>query len=243
MNDEEKFLNHGFVLKKKLFNEEEINKLDRLIQQRKEKEASTNNIQTSSGKLSMNLWNKVSDDLFGRFSTNERIVNPMQEFLKDEIYHYHSKIIFKKPGDGGFDWHQDYGYWYNNACLYPDMGSCFIMIDQANKANGCLKVLQGSHKVGRISHDNRKTGEETADIERILELEKRHETVYIEADRGDTLFFHSNLLHSSAANKSDYSRRTLIICFNTKTNNPYKEIAHSSYEPLIKSSYNSILEY
>ena len=74
MNDEEKFLNHGFVLKKKLFNEEEINKLDRLIQQRIEKEASTKNIQTSSGKLSMNLWNKVSDDLFGRFSTNERFL-------------------------------------------------------------------------------------------------------------------------------------------------------------------------
>tara|TARA_B110000116_G_scaffold126492_1_gene109626 strand:- start:339 stop:626 length:288 start_codon:yes stop_codon:yes gene_type:complete len=95
----------------------------------------------------------------------------MQEFIKDEVYHYHSKVIFKKPGDGGFDWHQDYGYWYHNACLYPNMGSCFIMIDKANKKNGCLKVLKGSHAVGRINHENRKTGEETADIESIYELE------------------------------------------------------------------------
>ena len=243
MNDNEKFLKDGYIIKKKLFSEYEIDKLDKFIQQRAAKEASTDNVQTSTGKLSMSIWNKPSDDLFGRFSTNERIVNPMQEFLKDEVYHYHSKIIFKKPGDGGFDWHQDYGYWYHNACLYPDMGSCFIMIDQANKANGCLKVLRGSHKAGRISHDNRETGEETADIERIAELEKRHESIFIEADKGDVLFFHSNLLHSSDANKSDNSRRTLIVCFNTKDNNPYRKVAHSSYTPLIKSSYDSITKY
>ena len=243
MNDIEKFLKDGYILKRKLFSEGEIDKLDKFIQQRIEREASADNVQTSTGKLSMSIWDKASDDLFGRFSTNERIVNPMQEYLKDEIYHYHSKVIFKKPGDGGFDWHQDYGYWYHNACLYPDMGSCFILIDKATKENGCLKVLKGSHMAGRINHDNKETGEETADTERILELEKRHEKVYIEADKGDVLFFHSNLLHSSDANKSDYSRRTLIVCFNTKTNNPYKEIAHSSYEPLIKSSYDSILEY
>ena len=243
MNDIEKFLKDGYVLKRKLFSGGEIDKLDKFIQQRIAKEASTDNVQTSTGKLSMSIWNKPSDDLFGRFSTNERIVNPMQEFLKDEVYHYHSKIIFKKPGDGGFDWHQDYGYWYHNACLYPDMGSCFIMIDKANKANGCLKVLRGSHKVGRISHDNRETGEETADMERIVELEKRHESIFIEADKGDVLFFHSNLLHSSDANKSDNSRRTLIVCFNTKANNPYKKVAHSSYTPLVKSSYDSIIKY
>ena len=98
-------------------------------------------------------------------------------------------------------------------------------------------------KIGRISQDNKETGEETADMERILELKKRHLSVYIEANRGEFLFFHANLLHSSDMNKSNYSRRTLIVCFNTKTNNPYKQIAHSSYIPLIKSSYNSILEY
>ena len=120
----------------------------------------------------------------------------MEEFLGDEVYHYHSKVIWKKPGDGGFDWHQDYGYWYHNACLYPDMGSCFIMLDKATKENGCLKVLKGSQKVGRIGHGVSDTPEQTADLDRIRELEKRHECVYITADPGDALFFHSNLLQN-----------------------------------------------
>ena len=117
------------------------------------------------------------------------------------------------------------------------------MLDEATKENGCLKVLKGSHKVGRIGHGVSDTPEQTADMERITELEKRHESVYITAEPGDALFFHSNLLHSSDANKSKNSRRTLIVCFNTKSNSPYKEIAHSSYTPLNISSSNSIIEY
>ena len=85
--------------------------------------------------------------------------------------------------------------------------------------------------------------EQTGDRERIKELEKRLECVYIEADPGDALFFHCNLLHASDRNNTNGSRRVLISCFNTKKNNPYKEIAHASYTPLNISKYNSILEY
>ena len=49
-------------------------------------------------------------------------------------------------------WHQDYGYWYENGCLTPDMGSVFIALDPCTKENGCLRVLSGSHKMGRLDH-------------------------------------------------------------------------------------------
>ena len=202
MSDFTNFKNNGYILKRKLFSEDEISKLTEFIERNSEKENQARETFSSTGKLNITLWNEPSNDLFGKFSTNERIVKPMEEFLEDEVYHYHSKVIWKKPGDGGFDWHQDYGYWYHNACLYPDMGSCFIMLDKANKENGCLKVLKGSQKVGRIGHGVSDTPEQTADLDRIRELEKRHECIYIEADPGDALFFHANLLHSSEANLS-----------------------------------------
>ena len=243
MSDFEEFIEKGYILKRNLFSQEEILKLTNFIERNSEKENNARETFSSTGKLNMTLWNHPSDDLFGKFSTNERIVKPMEEFLQDEVYHYHSKVIWKKTGDGGFDWHQDYGYWYHNACLYPDMGSCFIMLDKATKENGCLKVLKGSQKVGRIGHGTSDTPEQTADLDRLRELEKRHECVYIEANPGDALFFHANLLHASEANKSHSSRRTLIVCFNTKTNNPYKEIGHPRYTPLKVSHHNSIMEY
>ena len=237
------FSNDGYIIKKNLFSEDEINKLKKFIESSSDKKNDARETRSSTGKLSITLWDHPSDDLFGKFSTNERIVKLMEEYLGDEVYHYHSKIIWKKPGDGGFDWYQDYGYWYHNACLYPDMGSCFIMLDRATKENGCLKVLKGSHKVGRIGHGVSDTPEQTADMERITELEKRHESVYITAEPGDVLFFHANLLHSSDENKSSESRRTLIVCFNTKSNNPYKESGHASYTRLKVSPSNAIMEY
>ena len=243
MSDLNEFNKNGFIIKKRLFTHDEIKKLINFINSNPDKENQSRKTKSSTGYLDLTIWNHPSDDLFGKFSTNERIVKPMEEYLGDEVYHYHSKIIWKKPGDGGFDWHQDYGYWYHNACLYPDMGSCFIMLDRATKENGCLKVLKGSHKVGRIGHGVSDTPEQTADMERITELEKRHESVYITAEPGDVLFFHANLLHSSDENKSSESRRTLIVCFNTKSNNPYKESGHASYTRLKVSSSNAIMEY
>ena len=51
---------------------------------------------------------------------------------------------------------------------------------------------------------------------------------------GDALFFHPNLLHASAANRSDDPRWALICCYNARSNNPYKESHHPSYTKLDK---------
>ena len=75
------------------------------------------------------------------------------------------------------------------------------------------------------------------------EIQQRFQVAYNSAPPFHALFFHANLLHSSDANNSSDSRRILIVCFNTKSNNPYKEIAHAIYTPLKVSSSDSIMEY
>jgi hypothetical protein len=63
---------------------------------------------------------------------------------------------------------------------------------------------------------------------------KLFDMVYFEADPGDVLFFHGNTLHASAPNTSDKPRWSLICCYNTKHNNPYKKHHHPFYTPLKK---------
>ena len=240
------FEKNGFLIERNLFDSVEIQLLQKTAKDDQELDRRSQGRKDRSGAtVRLTLWNQPGDGIYGMFARCKKLGGRMEELLNGEVYHYHSKMILKDPEIGGaWEWHQDYGYWYHNACLYPDMGSCFIMLDKASKENGCLKVLKSSHKVGRIGHDvSIDTPEQTADMERISELEKRHETVYITAEPGDVLFFHSNLLHSSDANKSKNSRRTLIVCFNTKSNSPYKKIAHASYTPLNISSSNSIMDF
>ena len=60
-----------------------------------------------------------------------------------------------------------------NGCLFPDMASAFIAVDPNTRENGCLQVLKGSHKMGRIEHG--KFGDQTgADPERVENAMKLH---------------------------------------------------------------------
>ncbi len=186
------------------------------------------------GKTSqMTLWNHPSDDLWGMVSRSNRIVNSMEKLLGGEVYHYHSKLILKKPTEGGaWEWHQDYGYWYKNGCLYPHMASCWIALNHADRANGCLQVIRGSHQAGRIEHGVYST-QHCADPERVEQLLDRLELVYCELNPGAAVFFHCNTLHRSDAN-SERNRWNLICCYNAARNDPYFPSQHPQYTPLKK---------
>ena len=94
-------------------------------------------------------WNHPGQDIYGAISRCERVVDAVEKLLADEVYHYHSKMILKEPREGGaWEWHQDYGYWYHNGCLYPQMLSVSIAVDAATRNNGCMQVLRGSNQLG-----------------------------------------------------------------------------------------------
>jgi ectoine hydroxylase-related dioxygenase (phytanoyl-CoA dioxygenase family) len=158
----------------------------------------------------------------------------MEVLLDGEVYHYHSKMILKDPKIGGaWEWHQDYGYWYQNGCLQPLLSSVMIAVDPAKRRNGCLQVLRQSHHLGRIDH--KQTGDQAgAEMERVKEALKIFDLVYVEMEPGDALFFHCNLLHRSDQNRSPNPRWSLICCYNAARNNPYKESHHPRYTPIKK---------
>lgn len=187
----------------------------------------------TGGTSRLALRNHLADgDAYSSIVRSRRVADTMEALLGSEIYHYHHKMMLKEPRVGGaWEWHQDYGYWYNFGCLYPDMGSALLAVDQATRQNGCLQVLKGSHHIGRVDHG--KTGDQTgADMRRVEQALQRHELVYCEMQPGDMLFFHANLLHRSDKNESDAARWSLISCYNTRHNDPFERGHHASYQPL-----------
>lgn len=178
------------------------------------------------------LWNHPGDDSFGALARSKRLVGAAAQLLGDEVYHYHSKLNTKRPGAGGtWVWHQDYGYWYDNGCLFPDMLTAAVALSPMSVANGCLKLLVGSHRAGRIDH--RRVGDQTgADPDRVAFLEGRLDTVEFEAEPGDVMLFHCNVLHTSAPNRSDHARELLLVAYNARHNDPVKAHHHPGYTPI-----------
>src|SRR5258708_31641050 len=157
-------------------------------------------LDAEGGVTTLSLRNDLPEGIYSAIVRSRRMVDTMEKLLGGEVYHYHHKMNMKEPFVGGaWEWHQDYGYWYNNGCLFPDMASCLIAVDPATKENGCLQVIKGSHKMGRINHG--KTCDQTgADMERVNAALERLELVYCEMEPGDSVFFHHNLLHPSDQN-------------------------------------------
>ncbi len=223
----------GYVLARGFFDKEEIDLLYRSAKADNELDKrSFGRADGEGGVVRLSLWNHPGDGIYGMFARCERVVRSAEKLLGGEVYHYHSKMILKDPKVGGaWTWHQDYGYWYQNGVLFPLLTSAFIAVDPCTRANGCLQVLRGSHYAGRVNHVL--TGDQAgADRERVDELAKRLELVYVEMEPGDTLFFHCNLLHRSDQNRSDSPRWSMICCYNAARNDPYKDSHHPRYTPL-----------
>jgi ectoine hydroxylase len=233
----------GYVLARSMFDGEEVELLRRAAKEDRELDQHSFGMgDGEGGTVRLSLWNHPGDTLYGMFARCETIVNSAEKILGGEVYHYHSKMIMKDAKVGGaWTWHQDYGYWYQNGVLFPMLTSAFIAVDRATKENGCLQVLRGSHQLGRIDHVL--SGDQAgADRERVKEAEKVLELVYVEMEPGDVLFFHANLLHRSDQNRSADPRWSMICCYNSARNNPYKEHHHPRYTPLVKVPDSAIRE-
>ncbi|XP_078662035.1 L-proline trans-4-hydroxylase-like isoform X2 [Branchiostoma floridae x Branchiostoma belcheri] len=194
------------------------------------------------GKSRLVLWNQPGNDITGVMARCEKVAGTMEKLLGGEVYHYHTKLMMKEARTGGaFVWHQDYGYWYENGCIFPDMGTVFIALDQATQENGCLKVIPGSQRVGRIDHV--RVGDQVgADVERVTEVRKFLPLAHVEMEPGDALFFHCNLLHRSEQNHSDHRRWAFLVAYNRASNNPVMEHHHPRYTPMAKVPNTAIKE-
>ncbi len=238
------FHDDGFFLAPALFGADEIKLLGDIARARyRTEQAAASRRDAQGGAIRLAVHNELGDDICSAFVHSRRIVDTMERLLGGEVYHYHHKLILKEPRTGGaWEWHQDYGYWYNNGCLLPLLASCMIAVDRATRENGCLEVpprlaSNGPHRAWQSRRPNG-----YADQERVQAALARFERVYCELEPGGAIFFDCNLLHCSAQNHSENPRWALICCYNAARNNPYKESRHPRYSHLEKWPDERIVE-
>ena len=230
------FERDGYIIVKSLFDAEEVDLLRRAMEDDPEiGRHALNRADGAGGATRISLWNRPGDSVYGLAARSARMVDTFETLLGGPIYHFQSKLTAKDPYVGGaWEWHQDYGYWYYNGCLFPHLGSCMIALDRTTSENGCLQIIKGSHKLGRLDHVPLTPGQNEADPNVIREALKRLDLVYIELEPGDACFFHCNTLHRSDQNRSPDRRWTLLYCYNRVDNDTYKKEDDRFYVPLDK---------
>ncbi len=226
----------GYIIIKKFCSKQEVDKMYGIAIQDDAMTKNALDLNDQTGKKTrLSLWFTPGNDIFGYLTRSERIVNRVAQLLDSiaPVCHFHSKLMQKEPKVGGaWEWHQDYGYWYKNQFMFPDqLISVMVALTPANQQNGCIQVIKGSHKLGRVNHGF--AGEQVgADMTMVDNALKTMDLVYVEIEAGDALFFHSNLLHRSEANLSDKPRWSIISCYSAQSNLAYNETSTSWKEAI-----------
>jgi len=103
-------------------------------------------------------------------------------------------------------WHQDGGYWP----LEPmEVVSLWLAVSDSTGANGCLKLVPGSHTT-RLMDMVPTNRDEVLPLEIPVAVDEQ-DVVAIELTPGDVSVHHPNIVHGSDANTSSSWRRGLTI--------------------------------
>ena len=80
-------------------------------------------------------------ELFTRLVADQRLINPVAEFLTDQPVLFKDKLILKAPGVDGYQMHQDWAWGWQDLCPADDILSVSIQIDGASAANGGIELF------------------------------------------------------------------------------------------------------
>ena len=162
------------------------------------------------------IWTELGDDIIGMIPRMARMVEATESLLGESCYHWHSKITIKPPRCPALvDWHQDFYSWYDDGVLFPRLITVGVAVEPATRENGCMQVVPGSHRMGRIGHGG-------FDLVRFELAKEKLGVVHCELDVGDVVFFDCNTLHGSDSNPTDLARVLLLISYNAASNEPFE---------------------
>ena len=134
-----------------------------------------------------------------------RLTDPIVDLLGPNLLSQGNLSIWKAPKIGlGFPWHQD--KWYFNWQYRTEMTvGTWTAIDAADKENGCLYVIPGSHKYGVLAHEDL-DGSQQNEF-KIARDARDEDGVAVEVPPGAVVWFNNQLLHKSTNNHSSRFRR------------------------------------
>lgn len=106
------------------------------------------------------------------------------------------------PGFGGWSVKDGVPHVHPPREILESMSTMRLHLDDCDAGNGALKVIPGSHRLGKLA---------ASDISRWTE----QTPVFCEASKGDALLMRPLLLHASEPSKSPFHRRILHVEYAT----------------------------
>ncbi len=139
-------------------------------------------------------------------ATHPDVLDLVEAMIGPNILLHNMNYIIKEPHTASYiSWHQDLTYWGFDS---DDQVSIWLALSPATETSGCMRMIPGSHKMGRFQHDNNPKENNV-----LLQSQTVSTDDFNEADAvlcclnpGEASFHHGWTLHASMPNQSDDRR-------------------------------------
>ncbi len=122
-------------------------------------------------------------------------------------------LLYKPARDGGsVEWHQDHTY--VGFLTPPSVVSLRLALFPEDLTSGCMRVVDGSHRWGPVGAVRALSEPQVDSLLPSLSPEQAasvERATPLELEPGDVSIHHCLTLHGSAPNRSDHSRKTVIL--------------------------------
>ena len=138
------------------------------------------------------------------------IIAAVQAVLGPDLLCWTTNAFIKEPGDGRFvSWHQDATYW---GLSHHEVLTAWVALTQSNPANGCMRVIPGSHRWPVQPHrDTRDPANLLTRGQEIAVAVDEAQAVDLVLAPGEMSLHHVLIAHASGANRSSGRRIGIAI--------------------------------
>jgi len=185
---------------------------DHLVKQMSEEEARR---QRSTG----SLIPVVEDQRLAQLIAHPKALRALESMGFRDNRFQSGYIISKPPQSPPLFWHFDWGFWNHPISYEPRPLQLFLMyyLTDTTRANGCLRVIPGSHlretplhKVIAEAHSDDLSS--ARDLNRV-EFHEQPGEIDVMVKAGDLVIGDSRIMHAAHANQSDQRRTVVTLWF------------------------------
>ncbi|MFP5369204.1 MAG: phytanoyl-CoA dioxygenase family protein, partial [Actinomycetes bacterium] len=159
----------------------------------------------------------VDDPVWLEAVADARLLDVVEALVGPGVVLFSSCWVVKPPHRGrAAAWHQDGGTWPLDPL---EAVTLWIALDDADAANGALRVIPGSHRGGLLPHlrDDARLATELFNVALPPDAVDEAAAVDVELRAGDVSAHHPALIHGSAPNRSARPRRALVARYHPPT--------------------------
>jgi len=141
---------------------------------------------------------------------DSRILDGVEDVLGPDLLCWASSFFTKDAHDTGYvSWHQDSTYW---GLEPPDIVSAWLAFTPSRRANGCMRVVPGTHTMGQLDHlDGFADDNLLSRGQEVQVAVDEADAVDLELDPGEMSLHHVRIVHGSNPNPTDVPRIGFVV--------------------------------